>query len=236
MKSKFLQGIIDGIPIALGYVSVSFGFGILAVRLGISVLATIGISATNLTSAGQMAGVTIIAAGGTLLELALTQLIINLRYSLMGIALTQKLDKNFSFAHRLICAFGITDEIFAVASTKKEKITPQYMYGLILLPFIGWTLGTTLGALAGEVLPVALTNAMGIAIYGMFIAIVVPVAREKLSVLIASLIAIACAVLFKYVLSGVGEGFAIIISAVVAAGIAAWLFPVEDEEEEEQCQ
>lgn len=234
MKSKFLQGIIDGIPIALGYISVSFGFGILAVRLGIQVLATIGISATNLTSAGQMAGVTIIAAGGTLFELALTQLIINLRYSLMGIALTQKLDKNFSFAHRLICAFGITDEVFAVASTKKEKITPQYMYGLILLPFIGWTLGTTLGALAGEVLPVALTNAMGIAIYGMFIAIVVPVAREKLSVLIASLIAVVCAVLFKYVFVNVGEGFAIIISAVVAAGIAAWLFPVPDEEEGEE--
>lgn len=234
MKSKFLQGIIDGIPIALGYISVSFGFGILAVRLGIQVLATIGISATNLTSAGQMAGVTIIAAGGTLFELALTQLIINLRYSLMGIALTQKLDKNFSFAHRLICAFGITDEVFAVASTKKERITPQYMYGLILLPFIGWTLGTTLGALAGEILPQALTNAMGIAIYGMFIAIVVPVAREKLSVLIASLIAVVCAILFKYVFVNVGEGFAIIISAVVAAGIAAWLFPVPDEEEGEE--
>lgn len=234
MKSKFLQGLIDGIPIALGYIAVSFGFAISAVKLGISVLATIGISATNLTSAGQMAGVTIIAAGGTLVELALTQFIINLRYSLMGIALTQKLDKSFTFLPRLICAFGITDEVFAVASTKKEKVTPQYMYGLILLPFIGWTLGTTLGALAGEVLPASLTNAMGIAIYGMFIAIVVPVAREKLSVLIASLIAIASAILFKFVLTSIGEGFAIIISAIIAATCAALLFPISEEEEDEE--
>lgn len=234
MKSKFLQGLIDGIPIALGYIAVSFGFAISAVKLGLNVLATIGISATNLTSAGQMAGVTIIAAGGTLVELALTQFIINLRYSLMGIALTQKLDKNFLFVHRLICAFGITDEVFAVASTKKEKITPQYMYGLILLPFIGWTLGTALGAFAGEILPVAITNSMGIAIYGMFIAIVIPIAREKFSVLIASIIAVACAVLFKYVFISIGEGFAIIISAIIAATCAALIFPIPEEEEEKE--
>ena len=125
MKQDFLKGVRDGIPICLGYLSVSFGFGILATGLGISLLAAVGISLTNLTSAGQVAGVGIIAAGGSLIEMALTQFIINIRYSLMGISLSQKLDENFSTFHRLVASFGITDEIFAVAVSQKT-VSPYY--------------------------------------------------------------------------------------------------------------
>lgn len=231
MKSGFTKGLIHGIPIALGYLSVSFGFGITAVRAGLSIAAAVGISASNLTSAGQAAGVEIIAAGGTLIEMALTQLIINLRYSLMGLSLSQKLDDSFTVPHRMLASFGITDEIFAVASAQPGKIKPWYMYGLILISFIGWTLGTLLGAAAGQALPPLFTSAMGILLYGMFIAIIIPPSRKSKSIFGAVLIAAAVSLLFKYVLTGVSVGFAIIISASLAAAVMALIAPVKDDEE-----
>lgn len=231
LKSNFVKGLYHGIPIALGYLSVSFGFGILAVKSALSIAAAVGISATNLTSAGQAAGVGIIAAGGTYLEMALTQLIINMRYGLMGISLSQKLDKNFNTPHRMLVAAGITDEIFAVASSQKGKISPAYMYGLILISYVGWTFGTFLGAAAGNILPAALTNAMGILLYGMFLAIIIPKARKSVKMLAVILIAAGLSVLFKYVFVSVSSGFSIIICSVIAAAIGAFLFPVTDEEE-----
>lgn len=232
MKSQFRKGLLHGIPIALGYLSVSFGFGIMAVRSGLSVLSAVMISVTNLTSAGQAAGVEIIAAAGPLLEMALTQLVINIRYSLMGISLSQKLDKSFTVPHRLIASYGITDEIFAVSSAQIHPVTPAYMYGLILISFSGWSLGTFLGAAAGEILPEIITNAMGIVLYGMFIAIIIPPSRKQKSVLFAVIAAALVSVLFKYVFTAVSAGFAIIISACVAAAAAALIFPVKEEAEE----
>lgn len=231
MKSDFLKGAKDGLPICFGYLSVSFGFGILAVSLGLSVLSAVGISLTNLTSAGQVAGVGIIAAGGSLFEMALTQLIINIRYSLMGISLSQKLDEKFSTFHRLLASFGITDEIFAVAVAQKS-VSPFYMYGLISVSALGWVTGTFLGAFAGNVLPSSVSGALGIVLYGMFLAIILPPAKTNRPVLIAVLIAAALSIVFKYVLVFVSEGFAIIICAVVAAGFCAFFFPVHDEEKE----
>lgn len=232
MLSQFRKGLLHGIPIALGYLSVSFGFGIMAVRSGLSVLSAVMISVTNLTSAGQAAGVEIIAAAGTLMEMALTQLVINIRYSLMGISLSQKLDKSFNIPHRLAVSYGITDEIFAVASAQIHPVTPAYMYGLILIAFLGWSTGTFLGAAAGEILPEMITNAMGIVLYGMFIAIIIPPSRKQKSVLAAVVIAAAVSVLFRYVFTMVSGGFAVIISACVAAAAAALLFPVKEEQEE----
>lgn len=223
-----MRGLWHGVPIALGYLSVSFGFGIMAVRAGLSILAAVGISMTNLTSAGQAAGVGIIAAGGTLIEMALTQLVINIRYSLMGISLSQKLDSSFNIPHRLFVSFGITDEIFAVASSQRGLICPSYMYGLILISFLGWSSGTLLGAAAGQLLPTAVTDAMGIVLYGMFIAIVVPSAKEKRSVLCAAVIAILFSMCFTYFLEFISDGFAVIISAVIAAALAALVFPFEE--------
>ena len=153
MKKLFFKGVRDGIPIFLGYLSVSFGFGILCINLGLSVATAVGISITNLTSAGQVAGVGIIAAGGTLIEMVLTQIVINLRYSLFAIALSQKLDSSFTTPHRVLASFGITDEIFAVSYAQEGKVKPIYMYGLILVSTSGWVLGTLLGAVLGQVLP-----------------------------------------------------------------------------------
>ena len=221
-----------GIPIALGYLSVSFGFGILAVESGLSVFQSSMISATNLTSAGQIAGVGVIAASGTLFEMILVQLVINIRYSLMALSLSQKLDKSFTTPHRLISSYGITDEIFAVCSAQPGMITPAYMYGMILIAMIGWVLGTFLGASAGEILPDSVTAAMGIVLYGMFLAIIIPPSRKKKSVLFVTVLAALLSILFKYVLTMVSGGFAVIICAIVAAGLGALLFPVSDDEEE----
>ena len=235
MKQDFLKGVRDGIPICLGYLSVSFGFGILATGLGISLLAAVGISLTNLTSAGQVAGVGIIAAGGSLIEMALTQFIINIRYSLMGISLSQKLDENFSTFHRLVASFGITDEIFAVAVSQKS-VSPYYMYGLTIISAFGWVSGTFLGGAAGNLLPESVSSALGIVLYGMFLAIIIPPSKKSKGVLIAVLVAAALSIIFKYVLTSVSGGFAIIICAVLSAAICAVLFPVKEEAEEETTE
>lgn len=233
MKSPFTKGLSHGIPIALGYFSVSFGFGIMAVKSGLSALNAIIISLTNLTSAGQAAGVEIIAAGGAFLEMAATQFVINLRYSLMGLSLSQKLDKSFNTFHRMIASFGITDEIFAVASSQKEKLVPSYMYGMISIACLGWTGGTAAGALAGTALPATITAAMGILLYGMFIAIIVPAARSSRKDLPVICFAAAFSMVFKYLLPRVSFGFAIIISSVAASVIGALLFPIEISEKGE---
>lgn len=233
MKNDFLKGIRDGIPICLGYLSVSFGFGILAVGLGLSILSAVGISLTNLTSAGQVAGIGIIAAGGSLLEMALTQLVINIRYSLMGISLSQKLDGSFNTMHRMIASFGITDEIFAVAVSQKS-VSPYYMYGLTAISALGWVSGTFLGAAAGNILPSSISSAMGIVLYGMFLAIIIPPAKKEKGVLAAVLAAAALSIVFEFVLKSVSGGFAIIICSVISAAVCAVLFPVKDEKEAEE--
>ncbi len=233
MKSSFANGMLDGVPIALGYLSVSFGFGILAVRSGLTCLNSVIISAVNLTSAGQAAGVAIIAAGGSYLEMALTQLIINVRYGLMSISLSQKLDDTFNTPRRLLVAYGITDEIFAVASARKGLLTARYMYGLISISTFGWCTGTFLGASAGRLLPASLTDAMGIVLYAMFIAIVIPPAKKSRGVLVVSATAAICGMIFRYLLPWVTGGFAIIFSAIIAAVAGALIFPVSDKDEAE---
>ena len=208
------------------------GFGILSVNLKISAFFAWLISATNLTSAGQAAGVEVIAAGGTLIEMALTQLVINLRYSLMGFSLTQKLDDNFTTPKRLLLSMGITDEIYAMAISQKGRISPAYMTGLIIIPFIGWTSGTVVGAFASQILPEIISNVMGIMLYGMFIAICIPVAKKSKAVLATVIISATVSVLLKYFFPFISSGFSVIISAVIAAVICAALFPVKEEEEE----
>ena len=229
MKQLFLKGMKDGIPIGLGYLSVSFGFGILCINLGLSITSAVTISLTNLTSAGQVAGVGIITACGTIVEMILAQLVINLRYSLFAISLSQKLDSSFTTPHRIVAAFGITDEIFAVSYAQEGKVKPWYMYGLILISAAGWVTGTFLGAAMGQILPAALSDALGIMLYGMFVAIVIPPARKERGVLVAAILAAICSMLFAYVFTFVSGGFAVIISAVVAAAACAMMFPVKEE-------
>lgn len=226
----FFKGLVQGIPIGLGYLSVSFGFGIMAVRAGLSVSEASLISFTNLTSAGQAAGVDVIAAGGSLLEMALVQLTINIRYALMALSLSQKLDESFTLPYRLLAAYGITDEIFGVCIAQTGKLTPPFMYGLILIATIGWVLGTFLGAAAGELLPSPVTAALGIVLYGMFIAIIIPPSRKSKSVLCVVLAAAALSCICKYLLPGLSGGFAVILCAVAASVMGALVFPREEDE------
>lgn len=230
-KSDFISGLISGIPIGLGYLSVSFGFGIMAVNLGLSVFEAFMISLTNLTSAGQAAGVDIIAANGTLIEMAVVQLVINIRYALMAISLSQKLSDKFTFKHRLLAAYGITDEIFAVCSAKNGEVSPVYMYGVIIISTFGWVSGTFLGAYAGQLLPQSVTAALGIMLYGMFTAVIIPPARRQKSVLFTVITAAALSVVCKYLIKALSGGISVIICAIIAAALAAVIFPREDEEE-----
>ena len=227
--SDFRKGLVYGIPIGLGYLSVSFGFGIMAVKSGLSVMESTLISLTNLTSAGQAAGVDVIASGGTLAEMALVQLTINIRYALMALSLSQKLDKSFTFPHRLLASFGITDEIFGVCSAQESPLMPFCMYGMIIISMFGWVLGTFLGAFAGELLPPAVSSALGIVLYGMFLAIIVPPSRKEKSVLCVVLISAILSIICYYLIPELSGGFAVIICAVSASVLGAVLFPREEE-------
>ena len=229
-KSEFLRGLYAGLPICLGYISVSFAFGIFAVESGLSVLSAILLSMTCVTSAGQLAAVPIIAGGGGLIELAMSQLVINLRYSLMSISLSQKLDNSIKLPHRFAIAFVNTDEVFAVASSQKS-VNKWYMFGLMLLPWAGWALGTTLGAVAGNILPAVVTSALGVAIYGMFVAIVVPEAKKDRAVAGCVLLAVvlSCLIAFTPALEPL-RNFSVIICAVIASAVMAWLAPIEEVE------
>ena len=230
-ENSFSKGIVDGLPICFGYFAVSFAFGISAVASGLLPLEATLISMTNLTSAGQFAALPIIAAGGGLIEMALTQFIINLRYMLMSISLTQKFDSSIKLCDRFLIAFGVTDEVFGVASSKR-KVGKNYMYGLILTPFFGWALGTFLGASAGNILPAVVTTALSVAIYGMFVAIVFPDARKESPVAFCAIISIVLGCIFRFapILSTIPEGFVIIICALVSAGIMAAISPIKTEE------
>lgn len=229
--SNYLRGLKDGLPVGLGYFSVGFAFGVAAVQNGLSVFAAVMISLTNLTSAGQLAGLSVIAAAGSLIEMAATQLVINLRYALMSISLSQKLDGSVKMIDRLIMSFGITDENFAIAAAQKGTVTAPYFYGLMTLPILCWTGGTLLGAAAGTILPASVLSALGVAIYGMFVAIVLPAAKRSPAVAGVALGAVALSCCFTWLpgLNQVSGGFAIIICAVVAAAVGAVLKPVEDE-------
>ena len=232
--NEYRTGVSRGLPVGMGYFSVSFGFGAMAVSQGLRVLDTTLISLTNVTSAGQFAGLTVIVATATLWEMILTQLIINSRYALMSLALSQRMGQRIGFLPRLLIAFFNTDEIFALAMARIEPLTVPFMLGLGTLPILGWTLGTLCGALAGSILPPSIQAALGVMLYGMFVAIVVPPARKEREILITVLLAMALSTLFTLVplLKQVSAGLAIVICTVVAVAVCAVLFPIPEEEEE----
>jgi len=227
MTGDFRRGLRHGLPIALGYLSVSFAFGMKAVSDGLSVLQAVLISMTNVTSAGQIAALPLMLSGAPLGEMALTMLTINLRYALMSLSLSRKLDGSMGTLQRMIFSFCNTDEIFAVASSQPGTVGKAYLYGLILTPWVGWSLGTLLGGAAGSILPEFVRRALGIAIYGMFLAIILPPARRETPVRFVTLCAIALSLCFHYLpgLNTVSPGFAIILCAVLSASAGALLYP-----------
>lgn len=234
-QNNFMAGIKDGFPICLGYLSVAFAFGIMAVSSGLDIWQAVMISMLNVTSAGQVAGVPIIVGGGSFFELGATQLIINLRYSLMSISLSQKFGKSMRLVDKLLVSFVNTDEVFAVSSSKGMDLGRKYMYGITLTPFLGWTIGTLLGAVAGSILPAIVISALGIAVYAMFVAIVVPQAKKERPVLLCSLFAIVLSCVFKYVpflKEHISDGFVIIICTIAASAVFALIAPLPKEKEE----
>jgi len=233
---QYLKGLRHGVPIAVGYLSVSFAFGIQATSSGLTSIQAILISLFNVTSAGQLAGLQLMVSSAGLIEMMLTQLTINLRYALMSLSLSQKLDKTMTLPHRLLLSFCNTDEVFVVASQQPGKVGRAYLYGLTNGPFLGWVLGTGLGALAGGLLPESVTAALGIAIYGMFVAIILPPFRRSRDVRIVIIISVAlsCLISLLPLLSFISTGFRIIICAVIASALGAWLMPLPDEPNEDE--
>lgn len=231
-NKEFLIGLKAGVPIGIGYLSVSFTFGIIAVSYGFAWWQAVLISMLNLTSAGQFAGIGVMLHPGQYIEMLITQLTINVRYSFMTIALSQKTDEKFRGIYRWLLGAATTDEIFAVAVTK-EQVSRSYYFGLMSIPYLGWTLGTLVGAVLGNVLPHGLISALGLAIYGMFVAIVMPEMKKAKEVVFVVLLALAISCMFKYVpvMKQVSGGIAISICAVIAASAGAILFPRTQEEE-----
>lgn len=229
---EFTRGVKAGFAIGLGYLSVSFTFGIMAVSLGLSWWQATIVSMLTVTSAGQLAGVQLMVNPGQYIQMLISQITINIRYSFMSITIGQKADSKFSGIYRWILGFMMTDEIFAVASQEKE-VNRVFFSGLCVLPYLGWSLGTLAGAILGNVLPNRMMSALGLAIYGMFVAIIIPVVKSEMPVLVAVIIAVALSCAFYYIpfLSGISGGISISVCAIVSAVIAALLFPVDTEEE-----
>ena len=225
--NEFVRGIKRGLPICLGYIPVSFTFGLIAVKMGFTPAQATLISLTNMASAGQFAGIRLIEGGAPYIELIITTFVINLRYFLMSLSLSQKVNPEMPFYKRAIMAYCITDEVFALASMEPEDVSFPFFGGLMLTPILGWTSGTLLGAIASNLLSPMLQGCMGIALYCMFIAIIIPPARKSRKVALAVVIAAALSCIFKYVpgintLSTVGGGgWAIITAAILGAAICA---------------
>lgn len=236
-RTAFAAGVRDGIPICLGYLAVSFTFGIMAKNANLSVWEAVLISAANVTSAGQFAGLSLITAGASYLEMAFTQLIINLRYCLMSCALSQKLSQDTPFFHRFFIAYGVTDEIFGISASLKEKLHPFYSYGAISVAVPGWVMGTFLGIVSGNILPERVISALSVALYGMFIAIIIPPSRGNKVLAGIVAISMAASLIFSIapVLCQISSGFRIIILTILIAGGAAALFPVTEDSDEKEA-
>ena len=231
-KLAFSNGIRDGIPIALGYFAVSFTLGIAAKNAGFTPLQAMIVSMTNNASAGEYAGFTLISAGAGYLELALMMLVANARYLLMSCALSQKLDPKTPFIHRLLIGYDVTDEIFGICINSPGKLNPFYAYGAFSVAIPGWAIGTYLGVLMGNVLPSNVVSALSVGLYGMFIAIIIPPARENRLLAGLIIVSMLLSLLFTVlpVLSDIPSGTSILILTIVISAVAAILFPIKEED------
>ena len=232
-KSCLLKGLRDGVPISLGYFAVSFSLGIAARNAGFTAFQALLMSLFNNASAGEFAAFTLVGAGAGYLEVALMTLVTNARYLLMSCALSQKLPADTPLLPRLLIGFDVTDEIFGVSIAYPGRLNPVYTYGVILAALPGWALGTFFGVLMGNALPVRLVSALSVALYGMFIAVIVPPARQSCVLAGLIVISMAASLLFARLplLSGLSTGMRVIILTVVLSAAAAVLFPVKEEDD-----
>ncbi|MGN0704738.1 MAG: AzlC family ABC transporter permease [Lentihominibacter sp.] len=232
-RTWFLQGMKDGIPIALGYFAVALTLGITAKKAGLTALQSLLASLTNHASAGEFIGFTLIAAGASYLELCIMEAVANARYLLMSCALSQKLSSDTSMLHRLLIGFFVTDEIFGVSISVPGKLNPFYTYGAISVASPGWVFGTYLGVILGNLLPSRAVSALGVGLYGMFIAIFIPPARRSKIIAALVVISFSASLIFSKVpvFAQISSGVRIIILTVVISLAAAVFFPVDDETE-----
>lgn len=232
----YAKGFKDGIPIALGYFAVAFGLGIAAHNAGITAIQGFIMSAFNMASAGQYAGIASIRAMAPFWQLALLILITNARYLLMSAALSQKLSPGLSLKHRLVIGFSITDELFGIGIAYPTPIAPEYLYGAYSIAIPGWATGTALGIIAGNLLPVMVVNALSAAIFGMFIAVVIPPGRKDKMLLALVLISFAISTVVSFIpaFMQINESMRIIILTLVISCAAAIIKPVQDDKNDQE--
>lgn len=233
----YKNGLRDGVPIALGYFAVAFTLGITAKNAGLSAFEAMLTALLTNASAGGYAGFSLMAADASYLEMAITQLVVNARYLLMAFALSQKLASDISTKHRMLVAFDVTDEIFGISVAVKGNLNPFYNYGAMTVAIPGWALGAFFGVIMGNALPQSIVSALSVGLYGMFLAIIIPPARKNKIIAALILISMALSLIFKTApfLSGISEGLRVIILTVAISLLAAILFPVNDEEGEENA-
>ena len=229
----FKRGTHDGIPIALGYLAVSFTLGIAAKNAGLTAFQAMLASFLNLASAGEFAGFTLISASASYFQMALMTLVVNARYLLMSCALSQKMSVKTGLLHRMLVGYGITDEIFGISIGHPEELCPYYNYGAMILTVPAWSLGTFLGVLVGNVLPGSLVSALSVGLYGMFIAVIIPPARKSKIIAVLVTLSMLSSFLFTKLpyVSTLSNGTRIIILTVLLSGLAAFFFPLKEEPE-----
>lgn len=237
-RSIMLKGMRDGLPIALGYFAVAFALGIKATAAGMYPWQSALMSLLNVTSAGEAAAIALLSVGTTYFELGFTQLVINIRYLLMSCALSQKLSPKTGILHRMLIGYGVTDEIFGISVATQGNLSPYYSYGAIAVAVPGWTLGTLLGAVMGNLLPVRVVGALSVALYAMFIAIILPPAKKSKKIALIIAVSMASSALLTYIcdafsLTWFTDGFRIVVLTVVISLIWAILFPVKEAESSE---
>ena len=231
-RISFLKGMRDGVPIALGYFAVAFTLGITAGKAGMNALQSSLMSAMMLASAGEFAAISMIGSGAGVMEMIVTTVVINMRYLLMSSALSQKVQPNRPFLHRIFMSYAVTDEIFGISMTVPGKLNPFYQYGAASVAAPGWVLGTFLGTMVGMILPAPVMSAMSVAIYGMFLAVVIPPARKNKIIATVVVISMSVSLLFQSIpgLKNISSGFQIILLTVLISAAAAILFPVQEEQ------
>lgn len=233
-KTSFLAGLRDGVPIGLGYFAVAFTLGITAGKAGMNALQSSLMSALMLASAGEFAAISMIGSGAGFMEMIITTVVINMRYLLMSSALSQKVQQNRPFFHRIFMSYAVTDEIFGISMAVPGKLNPFYQYGAACVAAPGWVLGTFLGTVVGMILSAPVMSAMSVAIYGMFLAVVIPPARKDKIIAAVVVVSMAVSFLFQSIpgLKNISSGFQIILLTVLISAAAAVLFPVKEVQHE----
>jgi predicted branched-subunit amino acid permease len=235
MRTDLLKkGIRDGIPIGLGYLAVSFSLGITAKTAGLNPFQGFLSSLLENASAGEYILFTLIGAGASYIEVFVMTLIANARYLLMSCALSQHFSPDTPWYHRIFVGFDLTDELFGIAISRPDYLEPVYMYGAFLMALPAWSVGTALGIIAGNLLPADVVSALSVALFGMFIAIIIPPAKKERIILALIIISFILSFIFNFApyISSVSSGTRTIILTLLIAGGAALLFPVKDEEVE----